>query len=329
MKTHYDTIGVSKDASAEEIRRAYLKKAHELHPDKTGGDQTKEDELKQVNAAYDVLKSPEKRKKYDESLTPRRVHINMGQGSPFSGFGPMMHNMFQQRFNAPRDIQAGLRLSLEEAYSGCTKTINFSRIEKCSACNGVGGESIDTCTTCGGSGMVHSMRGMTQFSRSCPHCGGRGGEVKNPCKVCSGRGAIKASRTINLNINPGVDSGTILGLSGEGEFGGSLLVVIEVSEHPIFKRQGPNIFIEKTIPLTKALLGTKLRVPSLKGEVELSVPPGVNIGSALRLKGLGMPVGQGRFADQHVVINIDVPKKLSEKAMKLIKELDDELSTNS
>lgn len=317
MKTHYDLIGVKKDATQDEIRKAYLALAKKLHPDKTGGDKAAETELKEINAAYDTLKDKRKRAEYDLSLNPP-------QPGHSSGFGSMMHDMFVRKRGkfAPQDMQVIVTLSLEEAFTGCTKNVVYQRPVKCEHCNGTGGEDYSTCSACNGSGMIHSMSGMTQISRTCGYCGGRGGKVLRPCTKCNSVGHTSEEKTISVDIPPGVDTGYATGIQKEGIFGGNLIIIIQMKPHEKFVRDGHDVMSEEKIPLTMALLGGEILARTLHGTVSVKVPEGANIGQVLRLKGQGMS-SQG---DHHLVLNIDIPKTLSDRAKELTRELEKELT---
>jgi molecular chaperone DnaJ len=321
MKTHYETIGIEKTATQDEIRKAYLSLAKQLHPDKTGGDKEAEDKLKEINAAYDILKDKKKREDYDLSLVqPSYVNI--------SGFGPMMHGMMMQKRDkfAPHNIQTVAYIMLEDVYSGSEKEIFYDSPVKCTACDGIGGADFERCKACGGSGMIHSMNEFTQVSRTCPTCRGKGGKVKDPCTICSGSGIIQKKESITIKIPKGIDSGQGIIIEGKGAFGGNLFIVFKVMPHEKFERNGLDIASKLIIPLKTALLGGKELTSTLRGEVEVTIPEGSNTGEMLRLKGLGLPV-ESSAGDHFLVINVIMPKNLSEKAKELIEELDKEIGT--
>lgn len=317
MKTHYDLIGVKKDATQDEIRKAYLSLAKQLHPDKTGGDKESESKLKEINAAYDVLKDKNKRATYDQSLNPKAFH----PGS--SGFGPMMHDLFVKKRGkfAPQELRVVVPITLEEAYTGCRKEVVYQNPVKCEICNGTGGEDYEVCRTCAGSGMIHSMSGMAQISRTCNSCGGRGGRILKPCKACKERGYTSEEKTISLDIPKCADSGMASIIPDAGIFGGNLIAIIQIKPHEKFERNDLDIIAAERIPLTTALLGGEITVQTIGGSAKVKISPGIEIGQVLRLKGQGM----SDKGDHLIVLDVILPKNLSEKAKGLVMELEKEI----
>lgn len=322
---HYNTIGVKKDATQDEIRKAYLAHAKELHPDKTGGDKEAENKLKEINAAYDILKDKKKRSEYDASLNQESLYNHVFRHSKFAD---MAYEMFIRRADrfAPQNKKAVIYITLEEAYTGIEKEIRYEFLEKCKSCDGKGGKDFEKCSHCGGSGMIHMTTGFQQVSRTCPNCKGNGGKILDKCVTCSGTGVIRSEKTRMLSIPKGINSQigqTMIPLAGEGLFGGDLLVFVEILTHSIFERRGLDIASEVEVPLTKALLGGKLKTKSLKGEVEVTIPEGADTGYKLRLQGLGMPaVEQDIFGDHYLFLKVILPKNLSDDAKELVKKLD-------
>lgn len=324
MKTHYDTLGVKKDAEQDEIRKVYLDLAKKLHPDKTGGDKEAENKLKEINAAYDILKDKKKRAEYDASLRPASMlnHILKNK------FGQTMYDEFMRQHDrfAPQNRKAIVSITLEEAYRGCEKKVTYKKFSKCEKCDGVGGDKVEKCSTCNGSGVTHINAGFQQITRTCHTCKGSGGKVLDKCTECDGTGIISDQIETFVRVPEGADTGMYIQIPGEGAFGGDLIVFVEVLPHDSFERQGPHITSELEVPLTKAILGGKMKTKSLKGEVEVNIPEGSDTGATLRLKGLGMPIGEN-YGDHHLFLRVKMPKSLSKKAKDLVEKLDKELSS--
>lgn len=352
-KDLYEVLGVKREATQEEIRKAYLKLAHKYHPDKTGGDKEAEDRLKEINAAYDVLKNPEKRAQYDKYGTEGNPFGGGGFSGGFTGegfeapFDEFFETLFGQgrrgggmgggrRANAAQpgaDLELRLSISLKEAAKGTSKKVRYNRNETCSDCNGSGaapGSTPQTCPECGGSGQMRAAHGFFSVTRTCTRCGGQGRIISDPCKTCHGNGRVKKSRELSVDIPAGVDNGSQLRVSGEGEAGrnggprGDLYIAIHVEQDDRFTRQGNTIICEVPIRFTQAALGDTIRVPTIAGEAELKIPAGTQTGTQFRLRGLGMPdlrgFGQG---DQIVEVVVETPKHLSKRQKELLKEFQD------
>lgn len=341
----YEVLGVARDASQDEIRKAYLKLAHKYHPDKTGGDKQAEEQLKEINAAYDILKNPEKRAKFDRFGSadgqpfPGGFEGFGGFGgfeSPFDDFFDMVFGRGGRRGGGPRpqqgnDLELRLTVSLKEAAAGVKKTLRFSRMENCDECRGTGaagGSRPETCSQCQGAGQVRVAHGFFSVSRTCPRCGGAGSTIGKPCRRCNGQARVKVSREINVDVPAGVDTGSRLRIQGEGEPGvhggprGDLFIYMEVAPDPIFRRDGANIYCEAPITITQAALGDTIRVPTLQGEAELRIPAGTQSGTNLRLRGYGLPDLRGyQQGDQIVRVVIETPTKLSRRQRELLEEL--------
>lgn len=348
----YEILGVSRSASQDEIRKAYLKLAHKYHPDKTGGDKEAETKLKEINAAYDILKNPEKRRQYDQfGSTDGQPFSGFGGGfGDFSGggdapFGDLFDMLFGQsggrgrtsRAQAGQDLVYELTLSLEEIVRSCKKTISFSRSENCGECGGSGaskGTQPEICPQCKGSGQLRQSHGVFSMSRPCSRCAGSGRVITNPCRACSGSGQVKRKRELNVDIPAGVEEGTRLRVSGEGEAGrlggprGDLYILVRIKTHDLFVRHGMDVVCEAPISVTQAALGGSLRVPTLSGQADLKIPAGAQSGTQLRLRGHGLPDMRGyRQGDQIVIVQVETPTKLSRRQRELLEEFES-LSNN-
>ncbi len=350
-KDLYEILGVARDAKEDEIRSAYHKLAHKYHPDKTGGDKAAEEKLKEINAAYDVLKNPDKRAQYDRFGQAGEGGFGGFGGNPFAGgfsgqgfespFDDFVDMLFgrggQRRQGAARpgnDLEYRVSVTLQDAAFGCKKNIRFARLETCNDCSGSGaaaGSRPETCTQCKGSGQVHVARGFFSVTQTCHRCRGTGRIVTRPCGRCSGEGRVRIEREISVDIPAGVDTGLRLRVPGEGEPGdnggprGDLHIHIEVQPHEIFVREGNDIVCEIPISFPKAVLGATIRVPTLKGTAEMKIAPGTQSGTLLRLRGMGMPDLRGyRQGDEIVKIFVEVPTKLTRRQRDLMKEFEEE-----
>jgi molecular chaperone DnaJ len=344
----YEILGVSRDASDDEIRRAYLKLAHKYHPDKTGGDKPAENKLKEINAAYDVLKNPEKRKQYDRfgSVGEQGGFGGAGFGgagfggaeSPFDDFFDMLFGRGGGRGRSGarpgNDLEYRTAITLEEAAFGAKRKLKFARMELCSECAGSGaapGSRPETCSTCHGAGQVRVAQGFFSVTQTCHKCRGAGKTVSKPCPRCTGTGRVRLAREINVDIPAGIDTGMRLRVAGEGEPGenggprGDLHVLIEVQPHDLFAREGTEIICEFPVSFVQAALGDTVRVPTLKGDADLKVPPGTQSGTLFRLRGMGMPDLRGyRQGDQIVRVAVEIPAKLTKRQRDLLKEFEQE-----
>lgn len=337
----YKLLGVEKTASAEEIKKAYRKQAMKYHPDRNQGNKEAEEMFKKVSNAYEVLSDPQKRATYDQYGAAAFENGGMGGmgGGGFRDAGDIFREFFggggggifesffgggaraAEEDRRGNDLRFDLEITLEEAASGVEKTIKYRRHAQCSTCRGTGaepGSKRKTCSTCHGRGQVIRRSGFFQMQQPCPTCHGSGTVVEKPCKSCSGSGVVMESRTLTKRIPAGVDTGTRLRSSGDGEAGefggeyGDLYLVIHVKEHDLFEREGDNLFCTIPIKFTLAALGGMLEVPTLTGRAELKIPAGTQNGTTFRLRGMGMPsLRGGGKGDQFVRIEIDVPKSLS------------------
>ncbi len=350
-RDYYEILEIDKSSSAEEIKRSYRKLAVKYHPDKNPGDSSAEEKFKELGEAYDVLSEPEKKAAYD-----RFGHAAFAQGGGggrgathdpfdifkdvFGGGGGGGENIFEQFFgggggarkeerNRGEDRRYDLTISLEEAAHGCEKEIEVSKTERCGACDGVGGEpgsKVVVCRDCGGRGQVLRARGFFQVAQNCARCRGSGQITDKPCKRCSGEGRAIAPSRIKLRIPAGIEDGSRLRSSGQGEAGvrggppGDLYVVIQVKEHAVFERDGSNLFCELPIPFTTAALGGEVMVPTLEGKAQIKVAAGTQSGTVFKLRGKGMPeFNTSVFGDLLVRVIVEVPMRLdAEQKNKLI-----------
>lgn len=347
-RDYYEVLGVQRSASTDEIKKAYRKKAVQFHPDKNPGNKESEEKFKEATEAYSVLSDSEQRVKYDQF-----GHAAFQQGGGFQGFGDFsgFEDIFgdifssffggafggqgqgtrRSRGRAGRDLKYNLNIEFEEAVFGCEKTIQVARRNTCDACGGSGSEAgsgTETCSTCAGRGQIRHQQGFFTISRTCHSCEGSGQVVKNPCKGCTGSGYKNGSATLSVKVPAGIDFGQRLKLKGEGEGGtlggpsGDLYVEIGIKEHPFFKREESELFCEITVPYSVAVLGDEIDVPTLEGNVKMKIPAGSPSGKIFRLKNRGVQIlGTARRGDQHVKVNIHVPKKISDKHRELLEEL--------
>ncbi len=351
-------MGVPRNATEEEIKKAYRKLAKQYHPDLNPGDKNAEEKFKEVNEAYEVLSDKDKRARYDQ-FGHAGVDAGFGGGTggdPFSGdpfggvdLGDIFSSFFGGGFggggrrqanpNAPRrgsDLETNLVISFEEAAKGCKKTIHYTRVESCPKCSGTGAESgtqPKTCPQCNGTGQVRiSQRtpfGVVQTSRGCERCGGTGRVIESPCKNCGGTGRVKKDQAVEVTVPAGIDDGQVLKLGGHGNAGvnggpsGDLHVYISVRPHAIFERRGNDVWCEMPITFTQAALGAEVTVPTLDGRVSYQVHEGTQPGDVFKLRGKGIQSlgGRGR-GDQYVRVTIEVPRNLSAKQKELLKEFD-------
>lgn len=357
-KDYYEILGVSKTATADEIKKAYRAKAKEYHPDMNKDKAAAEEKFKEASEAYSVLSDETKRAQYDrfgaDAVNNGYAGYGSSGGFDFSGFGSsggmgfdidledILGSVFGGGFggfktskNGPSkgaDIRYNMRLTFEEAIFGCAKQVNVTRSEKCSNCNGTGaasGSSKVTCDKCGGHGKVQSVQNtiMGTFStvKTCDKCGGTGTIIKNPCEACGGEGNIRKSRKIEVKIPAGIDNGQAIALSGQGDIGknggpnGDLFIVVSVAPHKTFIRQGSTISFEKSIPFVKAVLGGPITIPTLEGEETFNIPEGTQPGSVFVLRGKGVPTRTGR-GNLEFKVQIEIPKKLSDKQRELLEQ---------
>ncbi len=348
-RDYYEVLGVDKNATEADIKKAYRKKAKECHPDLHPNDKDAEERFKELNEANEVLSDADKRARYDQfGFDGPQMG---GGGYDFSGFGGMggmgdlfetifsgmggMGGMGASRRNAPvqgDDLQYRLTISFEEAAFGCDKEIDFFRNETCETCSGSGakpGTQPQTCPTCKGSGQVRSGSGFMVTVRTCPTCRGEGKIVKDKCSGCNGTGRIRRKRTIKLRIPAGVEDGINMIKRGECEPGmrggpaGDLYIVVNVKPHKLFKRDGNNLLLDMPISMTQAALGAEIDVPTLEKPVKHRIPEGTQTGTSFRLKGQGIVSRRtGVKGDLILTVRVETPTRLSEKQKELLRELD-------
>jgi molecular chaperone DnaJ len=349
----YEVLSVQKDASPDDIKKAFRKLAKELHPDKNPGDKTAEEKFKEVAEAYEVLSDQEKRQRYDqfghEGLRGMPTHGFQNFEEIFESFGDIFGGgIFEGLFGGGRGGRRGPRrgaslkvelvLEFTEAALGTKKTIELRKQERCDECQGSGakpGSSPRACDLCGGRGEVIQSSGFFQVRTTCPKCGGQGSFVEDPCGACKGRGRVPRKREIEVQIPAGVDEGTRVRIQGEGEPGdpgapaGDLFCYITVKPHPFFERHGNDVLLEVPIAFSQAALGATIEVPTLEGKKTLELKPGTQSGEVLKLRALGIkdPHGYGR-GDQLVRVNVEVPKKLTKRQDELLREFAKTEETN-
>ena len=356
-RDYYEVLGIQKDASAEEIKKAYRKAALKYHPDRNPGDKEAEEKFKEVGEAYEVLSDEEKRQRYDQ-FGFAGVDPNFGGGAGgaygggFGGFGDFgdLGDIFGEFFGggssrrgsaqaAPRrgeNVMARLELTFEEAAFGCEKEVAAQRIENCAACNGTGSADgvIETCSQCRGTGQVRTVQnfmGMQmQSSTTCPACNGRGKVIKTPCTTCKGKGKVRRTNRVKVKIPAGVDAGQSVRVRGEGCVGsnggvnGDLLVEISIKRHPIFTREGFDVLCEVPISFTQAALGATIQVPTLDGKVDYEIPEGTQTGREFVLRDKGIPeVGNSRRRGDHrFTVVVETPTHLTREQKELLRQLD-------
>ena len=325
----YELLGVARDASDNDLKRAYRQLAMQCHPDKNPGDKAAEERFKQISEAYAVLSDPDKRAHYD------RFGTAPGVGGGFDGgFGTLFEDIFEnffagggrgRRTRAARgeDLQYELKVSLEEAAAGVETKVQLPRLEKCDACSGTGaepGSQRTTCDTCRGQGQVRFNQGFLTVARTCPKCHGEGDVNKSPCKSCRGEGRQRSERLLNIKIPAGIEDGMQLRLTGEGSSGvhggphGDLYVLVRIRDHPIFLRQGADLLCDVPVSFPQLALGAEVEVPVLNGTETLKIPAGSAAHHVLRLRGKGMPHLRGRgHGDSCYRLVLEVPQKLNAK----------------
>jgi len=340
---YYEVLGVARDASPEEIKKAYRQAALKYHPDRNKSPDA-EQRFKLAAEAYDVLSDPEKRRRYDqyghrgvEGTAGFHDFSNVGVEDIFSMFNDIFGGGFFGGSGRPRrggvDLEKEIELTLEEVATGTSRTVEFDRREICDRCSGSGGEPGSrkrTCATCGGYGQVEQSTGFgALFGRvitTCPACRGRGSVVGSPCQQCRGSGRQTRHRALNVSIPAGISDGEAVRVSGEGEVSenggsrGDLYLIVRVAPHPFFQRHGQDLLCRVPISFPQAALGARIEVPSLGGRIELSIPPGTQHGQRFRLAGKGLPaLRSGRVGDEIVEVWIEVPRKLDRRQEQLLR----------
>ncbi len=356
-RDYYEVLGVSKGASADEIKKGFRKKAKELHPDRNADNPDAEAQFKEANEAYDVLKDPERKAAYDR-YGHAAFENGMGGGGGgragghpggdfSSAFSDVFDDLFgdfmggggsrggaRQRATRGADLRYNLRLSLEEAFAGLHKTINVPTSVSCTSCDGTGAEGgaePTTCPTCSGMGKVRAQQGFFTVERTCPTCSGLGQMIKNPCKTCHGHGRVEKDRSLSVNIPAGVETGTRIRLAGEGEAGlrggppGDLYIFIEVARHELFEREGNNLHCRVPVSMAKAALGGAIEVPTIDGgRGRVQIPEGSQSGRQMRLRGKGMPALRGGgTGDMFIELAVETPVNLTPRQKEILKEFDE------
>jgi molecular chaperone DnaJ len=357
MADYYKLLGVEKNASQDDLKKAYRKLAMKYHPDKNPGDKESEKKFKEINAAYDILKDEKKRQMYDQygeaGLNAGSSGFGGGRGGfEFAGgFSDIFDDLFgaftgqarggKKQAQRGSDLRYNLDISLEEAYRGESVTIQVPSLSSCETCDGSGsadGKKPETCHTCGGSGRVRVQQGFFVMEKACGTCDGTGHIIKNPCKTCKGSGRVRKNKNLSVKIPKSVEEGTRIRLSGEGEAGangapsGDLYIFISIKPHQLFKKEGADLFCEVPIKMTTAALGGEIVVPTIDGsKAKIKIPAGTQAGDQFRLRGKGMtrmgtddPLG-----DMYVETKIETPVNLSKRQKELLNEFETLSKENS
>ena len=348
-RDYYETLGINKGASADEIKKAYRSLAKKYHPDMNPGNAEAEQKFKEINEAYGVLSDPDKKSKYDQYGHAAFDQTSGFGGGGFGGFGGFdfdMGDIFSsffggsssssRRANAPQqgdDIGVRIILSFEEAFFGCKKEVSYARIQKCSDCGGSGAEkgtSAEKCTKCGGSGTVRVQQrtafGVMQSTTACPDCKGTGKIIKTPCQNCKGKGMVKINKKLEVTIPAGIDDGQRIALRDQGNDGrnggaaGDLIIQVSVRPHAIFERDGKDLYCEIPITFAEAALGATIKVPTMEGEVDYTIPEGTQTGTMFTVKQKGVPDVNGRARGHlYFKVIVETPKNLSDEQKKLLR----------
>lgn len=350
----YDVLGVSKGATADEIKKGYRKKAKELHPDRNADNPKAEEQFKEANEAHEILKDAEKKAAYDryghaafEGGMGGGGRPGGGQGDFSSAFSDVFDDLFGDFMGGQRgggggrnraargsDLRFNLRISLEDAFSGMQKTINVPTAVNCASCEGTGadgGAEPTSCPTCSGMGKVRAQQGFFTVERTCPTCSGMGQIIKNPCGSCGGQGRVEKDRSLSVNIPAGVETGTRIRLGGEGEAGmrggpsGDLYIFIEVAKHKLFEREGTNLFCNVPVSMSSAALGGDIEVPTIDGgRSRVKIPAGSQSGRQMRLRSKGMPALRGGGSgDMFIELAVETPVNLTSRQKELLREFED------
>ena len=344
----YDLLGVAKSADADELKRSYRKLAMQCHPDRNPGDKSAEQKFKDISEAYDVLKDDQKRAAYDRfgHAAFENGSRGPGDGGFTGGFSGGFADIFEEMFgamggarraqNGPArgsDLRYNIEVSLEDAFRGKQTTIRVATFIHCDTCKGNGAEPGSrpaACRTCQGHGRVRAQQGFFTIERTCPTCQGSGQIIEKPCKACGGQGRVRREKTLSVNIPPGVEDGTRIRLAGEGEVGlhgaapGDLYIFVSIAAHPIFQRDGANIFCRVPIPFTSAALGGTIEVPTVEGSrTRVTVPPGTQSGHQFRLRSKGMTVLRSPArGDMYIHAIVETPVNLTKRQQELLREFE-------
>jgi molecular chaperone DnaJ len=353
-KDYYALLGVAKNASQKEIRKAYRSLAQKNHPDANPGDKSAEERFKEISAAYDVLGDEKKRKEYDRVREMTGAGFGFGFGRPGGArvrvedlgfeesFGDLF-NLFGGGFGGPggpragrrrlrrkgADLETAVRVTFEESATGATVPVRVAGSSVCETCGGSGaasGTAVRTCPECSGTGAVAVDQGLFSLNRTCGVCGGSGRLIESPCQTCGGSGRTRSTRPLKVKIPPGVDDGARIRVSGRGEPGppggepGDLYVVVHVAPHPLFGRKGADLTLSLPLTFPEAALGADVKVPTLNGSVTLRIPPGTDAGKTFRLRGHGAAKPGGGRGDLLVTVTVEVPKRLSKRERELLEQ---------
>ena len=351
-KDLYDILGVSKNASDDEIKKSYRKLAMKYHPDRNKDNKNAEKKFKEISAAYEVLKDPQKKSAYDQYGHDAFRNGGMGGAQGFGDFAGGFSDIFEEFFGSGfgsssrqrgpargSDLRYNMSINLQDAFSGKKTKIKIPSHDKCDSCSGTGSTDKSgprTCSSCNGHGKVRSTQGFFSIERPCPACGGEGTTITNPCLKCNGSGQVKKQKTISVSIPPGVDNGTRIRISGEGEPGqrgagnGDLYIFVNINKDKIFEREEENIFCHIPIAITTAILGGEIEVPTIEGKkARLTIPPGTQSETQFRLKGKGMTILRNtRRGDMYVETGVEIPVNLTNKQKTILKEFEKEGGTS-
>jgi molecular chaperone DnaJ len=344
-RDYYEVLGVSRDASLDQIKKSYRKLALKYHPDKNKDNPEAENRFKEAAEAYAILSDTQKRAQYDQfghSLGGAGFQGFHGFEDAFQGFGDVFGDLFEDFFQGAggsgrgrqgsrgADLEYAVEITLEEAAKGKETQIQFTRGDQCSTCSGSGaepGSKKSTCNECGGRGEIRVSQGFFMWRRACPKCHGQGQIITKHCKKCHGGGVVEKTRKLNIKLPPGIDNGSQLKIRGEGEVSarggsrGNLYVAVHVKEHAIFSRAGNHLLLEAKIGIHQAALGSEIEVPTLDGKVRLKIPHGTQPGRVFRLKGKGIKDVHGYgVGDQMVRIAVDIPEQLTGEEKKLLEQ---------
>lgn len=360
-RDYYEVLGVQKGASDADIKKAYRQLAKKYHPDVNPGDKTAEEKFKEINEAYEVLSDPQKRARYDQFGHEQpgagfgggsySDFSGFGGGSGFGGFDDIFSAFFGGGFGGGSggrqrgpvqgdDLRYEVTLTFEEAAKGCAKDLNITRHEPCSACGGTGGKAgtqPQTCSACKGTGQVRVQQntpfGRIQNVRACDVCHGTGQVIKDPCPRCGGAGQVRTTKRRTVKIPAGIDDGQVIRVAGQGEPGqrggppGDLQVLVRVRPHKYFVRKGNDLYCTVPISLTQAALGAEIDVPTLEQPVKYNIPEGTQPGTVFRIRGQGIPSLRGGVkGDLYIEINVEVPKKLTDKQKDLLRQFEGSLT---
>lgn len=338
VRDYYDVLGVSKNANPSDIKKAYYALAKKLHPDTNKDDPDAERKFQEVQRAYEVLKDEDKRSLYDQVGPEQFEEAAAGGGQPgdpfgqagFSPFDDFFSSFFRRTNIGGQDAKVALELSFMEAVQGCTKTLTFQTVLPCEACGGSGvppGTRPETCRTCRGSGMRFMQTGPFRMQTTCTQCGGTGKIVTNVCKSCKGERVVRGTKTVKLDVMPGVDDGETMkilrsgGADPDGNQPGDLYVTIKIREDPVFRREGSDIHVDAVLSVTQAILGGTIQVPTLTGDVVIKVRPGTQHGQKVVLKGKGIKARYSTsYGNQFVHFNLSIPTNLTQRQRMLIEE---------